>query len=265
MSSAWFYPLFMFIGIETATLFTGFVKIKLELHPTIARKICHQLLVLSVYLLFIWLNEFPFSTKSSFMISLFGGFASSFWAILFILPSFINLKKYPALIQNIMKYHLNGFLRDPNASFTTISIEVTRPMVIGSFMNSFTVFMLWKYGLLHYLSLIFIVMAFGDGFGELIPSVLIHVMKFKNIHQYKYWDPINKEYHTKSLEGNIGVLLSTFAFFLYSPSLFCGFSIIFKLFMALIITIVEGISPKGLDNVILFPLSVWIVCQYYCD
>lgn len=265
MSSAWFYPLFMFIGIETATIFTGFIKIKFKLHSTIARKICHQLLVLSVYFLFIWLNQFPFITKEAFIIALLGGFASATWALLFAVPFFIQLKKYPIFIQNIMTYHLNGFLRDPNASYKIISIEIVRPMVIGSFMNSFTVFMLWQYSLLHYLSLIFIVMAFGDGFGELVPSVFIHIFKFKNIHQYKYWDPINKQYHQKSLEGNIGVLLSTFSFFLYSTSLFCGYSTMFKFFIALIITILEGISPKGLDNVILFPLSVWIVCQYYCE
>ena len=265
MSSAWLYPPFMFIGIESATLFTGFIKTKFNLHATIARKICHQLLVLSVYFLFIWLNQFPFTTKSSAIIALLGGFASALWAVLFAVPSFIDLKnKCPEIIENIMTYHINGFLRDPNASFKTISVEVVTPMVIGSFMNSFTVFMLWQYNLLHYLSLIFIVMAFGDGFGELVPSVLLHIIKYKNIHKYKYWDPINKIYHEKSLEGNIGVLLSTFGFFIYCPSLFCGHSIMFKLFVAMSITILEGISPKGLDNVILFPLSVWIVCHYYC-
>ena len=141
-SSAWFYPLLMFIGIESVTLLTGFIKIKLKLHATIARKICHQLLILSVYFLFIWLNQFAFNEKSSFIIAILGGFASATWAILFAVPSLIQLKKYPKVIEIIMTYHLNGFLRDPDASFKITSIEVVRPMVIGSFMNSFTVFIL---------------------------------------------------------------------------------------------------------------------------
>merc|ERR1712154_678550 len=162
------------------------------------------------------------------------------------------------MIKRVLHYHLNGFLRDCNASYETISIEVVRPMVIGSFMTAITVFALWPQQRLQYISLIFVVMAFGDGFGELVPSVMIHILGMdKEVHHYRYWDPVHKMYHKKSFEGCLAVWLYTFLFFLCSSSLFCYQSILFKAQMALIIAALEGISPKGLDNVVLFPVSVW--------
>ena len=262
---AWLYPLLLFGGIEVATLFSGYIKLSEDLHPTIVRKICHLLLVLHVYWLMQWLNGFEFSGFASFLIALFGGFASSLWAVMFVIPSRVDLSGYP-LIRNVLHYHCNGFLRDPNASYEAITIEVVRPMVIGSFMNAVTVFALWPQQRLQYLSLIFVTMAFGDGFGELVPAVMKELMGMeREIHQYRYWDPVHKQYHQKSFEGCLAVWLYTFIFFVLSSSLFCDQTVLFQAQMALIITVLEGISPKGLDNVVLFPVSVWMVCTYYCD
>ena len=268
MGSVLFYPIFMYAGIEITTLFCGYIKLTYGIPSKIVRKICHEMLVLTVYVLFLWLNMFEFCGNKCIIISFMGSISSIIWSIEFILPHYIQYCDYKCnrnIVSKLLLYKLNGFLRDSD-KISDVLKATTIPMTIGSLMVGITVAFLWYYDVLNYFRIIFVLMAFPDGFGELVPNIILHLNKNYKLHGYKYWDYYNNFYHNKTLEGNMAIFIVTFiTLIMFNQQLCCNDVLYIKrIIISILLTFIEGISPKGLDNVILFQASILVVYLFRC-
>lgn len=109
----------------------------------------------------------------------------------------------------------------------------------------------------------------GDGFGQLVPILIENKIQ---IHEYRYYDIIQQNYHFKSIEGSLSVFITTFV----STIIVCYFdNVVFSIginyndywlsiiILSVITTFIEAFSPKGTDNLWLF--AMWLIVCCYCS